>query len=84
MSSHSVPYGLESTLLEKTFSLLDEFQEHYDVVIQFLCAEVNHSTFSVNIRCRYVFALKDIPKMDVVGHADPYFIANIDDQITFT
>ncbi|CAF1136676.1 unnamed protein product [Adineta ricciae] len=65
MSLHSVPSGLESTLLEKTFSLLDEFQEHYDIVIQFLCAE-------------------DIPKMDVVGHADPYFIANIDDQITFT
>ncbi|CAF5109870.1 unnamed protein product, partial [Rotaria sp. Silwood1] len=25
-----------------------------------------------------------LPKMDVVGYADPYFIANIDDQISFT
>ncbi|UJR32840.1 hypothetical protein I4U23_020302 [Adineta vaga] len=65
MSSPSISSGLESTLLETTFSLLDEFQQHYDVVIQFFSAE-------------------NIPKMDVVGHADPYFIANIDDCVIFT
>ncbi|CAF1096146.1 unnamed protein product [Adineta steineri] len=27
---------------------------------------------------------EDIPKMDVIGHADPYFIASIDDQISYT
>jgi hypothetical protein len=25
----------------------------------------------------------DLPKMDVVGSADPYFVAKLDDQISF-
>ncbi|CAF2925722.1 unnamed protein product [Rotaria sp. Silwood2] len=27
---------------------------------------------------------KNIPKMDLIGHADPYFVANIDEKISFT
>jgi hypothetical protein len=40
MSSHSVSSGLKCTLLETTFSAVDEWQNSYDVVIQFHSAEV--------------------------------------------
>ncbi len=40
MSSPSLYSGLRSTLLETTFSELDDLQDSYDVVIQFHSAEV--------------------------------------------
>ena len=40
MSSNTLYDALENTLLETTFSVLDELQGSYDVVIQFHSAEV--------------------------------------------
>jgi hypothetical protein len=44
MSEHSIFAGIENKLLKKTFSVLEESQNSYDVVIQFHSAEV-HSKF---------------------------------------
>ncbi|CAF3304180.1 unnamed protein product [Rotaria socialis] len=30
------------------------------------------------------YSAEGLPKMDLMGHADPYFIANIDDRISYT
>lgn len=36
----------------------------------------------VDVSVQFIGA-KDLPKMDVIGSADPYFIATIDDKIKF-
>jgi hypothetical protein len=36
----------------------------------------------VDVSFKFIGA-RGLPKMDVVGSADPYFVASIDDEITF-
>ncbi|CAF3354738.1 unnamed protein product [Rotaria sp. Silwood2] len=47
----------------------------------FFALDDSQSNYDVIIQFH---SAEDIPKMDVFGHADPYFIAKIDDQIAFT
>ncbi|CAF2697704.1 unnamed protein product [Rotaria sp. Silwood2] len=47
----------------------------------FFALDDSQSNYDVIIQFH---SAEDIPKMDVFGHADPYFIAKIDDQISFT
>ena len=44
--------------------------------------ENNLETKLVDISFQFIGA-RGLPKMDVVGSADPYFVASIDDKITF-
>lgn len=44
---------------------------------------VDEAQNSYDVTIQFLSA-ENLPKMDVIGHADPYFVAKIDDEVTFT
>ncbi|TFK25270.1 hypothetical protein FA15DRAFT_363960 [Coprinopsis marcescibilis] len=44
--------------------------------------EMGHEAPLLDLKIQFIGA-SDLPKMDVVGTADPYFVAKLDDKITF-
>ncbi|KAG6835858.1 hypothetical protein H0H93_013916 [Arthromyces matolae] len=59
----------------------DGAHDHDDVAHQLTEAKLGLIPF-VDIEIQFIGA-SGLPKMDVVGSADPYFIANIDDKISY-
>lgn len=47
-----------------------------------LSVQVIHSLLLTSSRLLLMYTLAGIPKMDVLGTADPYFVAKIDDNVS--
>ncbi|KIJ38762.1 hypothetical protein M422DRAFT_781322, partial [Sphaerobolus stellatus SS14] len=70
-------------LISNTKSALDRIKLRAQEAAQDVTNNVAHKHTLVDLIVQFIGA-EGLPKMDVIGSADPYFIATIDDKVKMT